>query len=407
MHLLVISQYFWPENFKINDVVHEMIQRGHKVTILTGIPNYPDGFVFKDYKDNPNKFNDFKGADIIRIPMIPRGKGKINLLMNYMSFAFNAVLIGSFKLRKLTFDSIFVYEPSPITVGIPSAFFRYTKRIPVIFWVQDLWPDTLKAVGVIKSKLILSFIGLIVSFVYKNCDLILAQSKSFIPQIKKYAPNHISIEYFPGWAEQIFEDISSNEYAEEISIDKNNFNIIFAGNIGEAQDFPAILETVEHLRGIKTIKWYILGDGRYANWVINQINERNLEDNIIMLGRFDLERVPSFFRHADALLVCLKDEPIFSMTIPSKIQAYLSSGIPIIGMLNGEGADLIKDNNAGFFSPSGDSLGLAEVIKKIASMSENERKEIGANGSHLSEEEFNRDSLMNKLESWLINGIEK
>lgn len=407
MRLLVISQYFWPETFKINDVVHEMTQRGHKVTVLTGAPNYPGGYIYENYKKDPNKYNNFKGANVIRIPMISRGKGKTSLLMNYISFAFNAVFIGYFKLRKITFDSIFVYEPSPITIGIPSAFFRYTKKIPVIFWVQDLWPDSLTAVGVVKSKLILSFIGLIVSFVYKNCDLILAQSKSFIPQIKKYAPKNKKIEYFPGWAESIFENIDDIAYAEEIPCEPKTFNIIFAGNIGVGQDFPAILKTVELIKDIKEVKWYVIGDGRHANWVNEQIKLRNLESNIIMLGRFDLERMPSFFKHADALLVTLKDEPIFSMTIPSKIQAYLSSGVPIIGMLSGEGADLIKQNKAGFFSPAGDYHGLEKIIKNLISMSEEQRRMIGENGVNLSKNDFNRLLLMNRLESWLLRIVDK
>lgn len=407
MRLLVITQYFWPETFKINDVVQEMVKRGHKVTILTGIPNYPDGFIFEDYKNNPNKYSNYDGADIIRIPMIPRGKGKLNLLMNYISFAFNAVIVGFIKLKKMNFDAIFVYEPSPITVGIPSSFFRYTKKIPVIFWVQDLWPESLKAVGVIKSKSILSFIGLIVSFVYRNCDLILTQSKSFIPEIKKYAPENTNIKYFPGWAEPVFENINTVNYADEIKTDHETFKILFAGNIGVAQDFPAILNAVELIKDLKNIKWYVIGDGRNADWVKKQIKLRKLEKNIIMLGRFELDKMPSFFKHADALLVTLADEPIYSMTIPSKIQPYLSSGIPIIGMLNGEGAELIEENKAGFFSPSGDYHGLAEIIKNLTSMTDDQRYIIGKNCLNLSKNNFNRLLLIDKLESWFLELVEK
>jgi glycosyltransferase involved in cell wall biosynthesis len=407
MHLLVISQYFWPENFKINDLVNEVLSRGHKVTILTGVPNYPDGFIFKDYKENPMKYSNFYGADVIRVPIIPRGKNNLSLLLNYMSFALNAIFIGFFKLRKKRFDSILVYEPSPITVGIPSAFFRYTKKIPVIFWVQDLWPDSLKAVGVIKSKIILSLTEMIVTFVYKNCDLILSQSKSFIPEITKYAPKNTNIEYFPGWSETIFESFKITQLAKEINNDNSKFNIIFAGNIGEAQDFPAILNAAELIKHLTNIRWYIIGDGRKSDWVKKQIKLRNLEENVIMLGKFEVNRMPSFFKHADALLVSLKDEPIFSMTIPTKILSYLRSGIPIIGMLNGEGADLIKENKAGFFSSAGDYHGLTEIIKNLVSMPSEQRNLIGKNGINLSNKNFNRTLLMNKLESWLLELVDK
>jgi glycosyltransferase involved in cell wall biosynthesis len=248
---------------------------------------------------------------------------------------------------------------------------------------------------------------MIVTFVYKNCDLILSQSKSFIPEITKYAPKNTNIEYFPGWSETIFESFKITQLAKEINNDNSKFNIIFAGNIGEAQDFPAILNAAELIKHLTNIRWYIIGDGRKSDWVKKQIKLRNLEENVIMLGKFEVNRMPSFFKHADALLVSLKDEPIFSMTIPTKILSYLRSGIPIIGMLNGEGADLIKENKAGFFSSAGDYHGLTEIIKNLVSMPSEQRNLIGKNGINLSNKNFNRTLLMNKLESWLLELVDK
>lgn len=188
MRLLIVTQYFWPENFRINDLVSELVRRGHQVTVLTGVPNYPDGHVFSAFKSDVNRFTNYEGANIYRVPMLPRGKSGMHLLLNYLSFAISALTVGAWKLRGQQYDAIFAYEPSPITVGLPAVALRFYKKAPLLFWVQDLWPETLQALGVVKSPIILSVVGKLVSFIYKRCDVILAQSKSFIPQIYKYAP---------------------------------------------------------------------------------------------------------------------------------------------------------------------------------------------------------------------------
>lgn len=397
MRLLIVSQYFWPENFRINDLVAELVRRGHDVTVLTGLPNYPDGRVFEDFRRNPSLFDQFSGAEIIRVPLIPRGRGGLRLLINYLSFAVSASVVGVWKLRGRPFDAIFAYEPSPVTVGLPAVLLRKTKRAPLVFWVLDLWPETLSAIGVIKSNFMLRAIGGLVSFIYKRCDLILAQSKSFVPQIRNYAGPTPRIEYFPSWSESIF-NMEKIEKATEIPFISGAFSIMFAGNIGESQDFPAILKTAETLKSHVNIRWLIVGDGRMSDWVAQEIRKRSLQHCVLLLGRFPVERMPSFFKHADALLVSLKDEPIFSMTIPGKLQSYLAAGIPVIAMLNGEGADVVKDAGAGVTCAAGDHAGLAQAVLRISAMSEEERSTMGRNGLAVSAREFDRDTLIDRLE---------
>jgi hypothetical protein len=167
------------------------------------------------------------------VPTILRGNNKVKLVLNYLSFALSASIIGVYKLRKYNFDIIFVFEPSPITVGLPAIMFKKIKKVPIIFWVLDLWPDTLQALGIIKSEKIIKLIGSLVSFIYNHCDLILGQSKSFLPHIKKYT-KHNSIEYFPSWAEQEFSH-SSLQVVDELSGNEGVFKILFAGNIGKVQ----------------------------------------------------------------------------------------------------------------------------------------------------------------------------
>ena len=402
MRILVVTQYFWPENFRINDLVQALSDRGHQITILTGEPNYPSGKFFPEYLANKSGFNDFNGTQVIRIPVVARKNNRISLFLNYISFIISATLIGVWKLRQDPFDVIFVYEPSPITVGIPAALFKKIKKAPIVFWVLDLWPHTLQAVGIIKSQFLLHLVGKIVKFVYSHCDLILAQSRSFIRYIKQYSPSHVPVEYFPNWAESIF-DVFPDIPAPEIKKRPDEFILMFAGNLGSAQDFLSILKTAEILKYDKSIRWIILGDGREREWLEKEIKLRDLTDQFELIGTFPVDRMPSFFMHADALIVTLKDEPIFAMTIPGKLQSYLASGIPILGMINGEGAKIIKDNNVGMCAPASSPVEFANVIRDFKMLPKEKSGEMGICARNLYELEFSREKLIKKIEKKLLN----
>lgn len=406
MKLLVVSQYFWPENFRINDLVQELVARGHSVTVLTGVPNYPDGKVFPEYLRDSNAFSSYQGAEIVRVPMTARGKTSVGLMLNYFSFALSATVLGAWKLRGRHYDAIFSFEPSPITVGIPAAAMRTLKRAPLAFWVLDLWPETLQATGKVHSPRILRLVGHLVRFIYDRCDLILAQSQSFISQIKRYAGEKKDVRYFPSWSEVIF-DLARATPAPEVTSSSGTFNVMFAGNIGDSQDFPAILDAAESLREYPDIQWLIVGDGRAASWVSGEIERRRLHKHVVMLGRHPIDRMPSFFKHADTLLVTLKDEAIFSMTIPGKVQSYLAAGIPIVAMLNGEGARVINTSGAGITCRAGDHAGLAAAVLKLRGMKPQERHDMGKNGVAVSEREFDRNTLISQLESWLQEKVDE
>lgn len=402
MRLLIVSQYFWPENFRINDLVSELIRRGHEVTVLTGKPNYPDGKVFPKFLENPENFLIYEGANIVRVPIWARGSGRASLFLNYLSYALSASLFGMFHLRDKQFDAIFVFEPSPVTVGLPAIMLRRFKRCPIAFWVLDQWPETLAAIGVVKSRVVLRLVGWLVSFIYARCDLILAQSKSLMTQIKKYCNDQGSICYFPSWDDSGYAG-ASVEPAPEVPVMEESFNILFAGNIGEAQDFSAILDAAELLIAYKKIRWLIVGDGRKASWVREEAARRGLQENFILLGRYPVYRMPSFYQHADGLLVSLKSDPVFSMTLPGKVQSYLAAGIPILGMLDGEGARVIQDAEAGFVCPAGDSRALAEAVLCLSQLTVAERQAMGERGQAYSRREFDRDVLISRLETWLMD----
>ena len=406
MKILIISQYFWPENFRINELSNQLKILGNEVTVLTGLPNYPEGKIYKEFKNNKNKFNEYKGIEIIRVPLVPRKKGKLNLLVNYISFTINATILGLLKLRKKKYDLIFVFQTSPIFIGIPSSIISRVKKIPQIFWVLDIWPETLISVG-FKNKYLLYFTKLLVKIIYKNCNLILGQSRSFVNSIKCYKGLK-KIEYFPAWSEINF-NVLDEMKAKEIEIKEDIFNLMFAGNIGEAQDFPSILSAMEIIsnKNIKNFRLLIVGDGSKKDWLIKQIKIKKLNHIVEVFPKYPLEKMPSIFAHADCLLVSLKDEIAYNMTIPGKIQTYLSTGVPIIGMLNGEGSKVIKESGAGLSCSSGDSLKLSELIVTLMKMDSLALKIMGHKGIEYSKKEFDKITLIKKLNRFFSDAIIK
>jgi glycosyltransferase involved in cell wall biosynthesis len=402
MRILVVSQYFWPESFRINDLVVALNHRGHDVTVLTGVPNYPVGSIFPEFHSAPEKFRRYEGSDVIRVPLLPRGHGSVRLALNYLSFIISAGIGALWKLRTRDFDLIFVYQPSPITSCLPAIAFGRLKGLPVVLWTLDLWPETLRATGIVRSPHLLAAVGRMVSFIYRHCALILGQSRSFEENVARYAVSTSKFRYFPQWSEPLFyEGGTCHEVAPEMKPYHETFNVLFAGNVGESQDFPAILSAAEQLKNDARIRWIIVGDGRAAESVRSQILDRGLQDRVVMLGRYPIERIPSFFRAAGALLVTLAKDPVFAMTIPGKVQTYLASGRPLVAMLDGEGARVIAESGAGLVAASGDSVGLAEAVRLLADMTPAERDAMGTSGRKYAASEFGRDHLLLQLETYM------
>jgi glycosyltransferase involved in cell wall biosynthesis len=400
VRLLVVSQYFWPEDFRINELVAELSARGHVITVLTGKPNYPDGKIFAEFRRDPRAFASYAGVRIVRAPMLPRGRGRLRLLLNYLSFAIGATAVGMSRVARERFDAIFVFEPSPVTVGVPAVVLRALRGWPIAFWVLDQWPESLAAIGVVRSKRLLAIVGRLVRLIYARCDIILSPSRRLVPRIARFCRAGQRIEYFPNWAE-VGHQSAPVDAAPEVSVRSGSFTVMFAGNIGEAQDFPTILDAAALLKDRVDIRWIIVGSGRMAPWVRAEIARRSLEGCVVMPGRFPVDRMPSFFRHADALLVSLKPDPVFSLTAPGKIQSYLAFGRPILAMLDGEGAALIDEARAGLTSPAGDAGRLADNVVRLAALSAEERAVLGRNGAEYAQREFGRGALIDRLESWL------
>ena len=394
MRILVISQYFWPENFKINDLCLGLKAKGHEVTVLTGTPNYPKGTFFEGFSFWKNNDAEWNGIKVYRSKLIPRGNNALQLMLNYVSFPFFASLRSFF--IKEEFDKILVYGLSPVTVGLPAIVFGNRKKVEFVFWVQDLWPESLAAAGGVNNKLVLNFFDWITKLIYRKSEKVLVQSLGFKDYILNQGISEDKIIFCPNSTENIYKPVSvENKFKTLLP---EGFKVIFAGNLGEAQSLFTLIEAAKVVaeKGID-VKWIFLGEGRMRESLENEIKTRNLENHVFLLGAYPSGDMPYFFACADALVVSLKDERIFSLTIPSKVQSYMACERPILASLNGEGARIIEEAECGFVSPADNAIALAENVIKLHSLQDDERNQLGKNAGIYFRKEFERNILLDKL----------
>lgn len=402
--ILLVTQYFYPENFKSNDIAFELTKKGYSVSVLTGIPNYPSGKFFKGYGLFRKRIETIQGVKVYRALLFPRLNGSgLFLALNYLSWAFFASIWAFFLALTKSYDLIIVHEPSPITQGIPAVLLKKIKKIPLYFWVLDLWPESLVSAGGVKNRKVINFFTRITKLIYRNSDKILISSKGFKKSILEKGDFKDKIIYFPNWAEDIFTSKSSKKNIKEVPKLPEGFKVIFAGNIGEAQDFESIMQAALLLRDNHDIKFIFIGDGRKKEWVDEFIEKESMKNTCFTLGRYPLEMMPNFFSMADAMLVTLKDELIFNLTLPAKIQAYMASAKPILTMLNGEGAAIVEESGCGLVANAGDYKALAKNIQKMTTYSKEELDQQGTAGLKFFMSNFTKDKCIHHL----INLIEE
>ena len=393
--ILLVTQYFQPENFKCNDIAFELQRRGHDVTVLTAIPNYPKGKYFDGYGVFKRRTEVVDGVKIIRGFVVPRGKGgKILLSLNYLSYLFSSCIIALYLALRYRYDAVFVHEVSPVTIGVAATLVKRMQRIPMYFWVLDLWPESLTAAIGLRNRYILGFFSKMVQWFYRNSDKILISSKGFASSICEKGDFADKIVYFPNWVDGAL-TVKSDVPTPEVPA---GFVAMFTGNIGESQDFGTVLDAAERLKSRKDIHFVIVGDGRAKEWLEKQIVERELSQTVHCVGSYPLAAMPATFAKADVLFAALKDEAIFAITVPAKIQAYMSSGKPIVTMINGEAKLLIEEVGCGIAVEAGDGEAFAEAVAKIADMTQAEREKIGENGRSFAARNFDFATQMTLLE---------
>ncbi|WP_342243434.1 glycosyltransferase family 4 protein [Pseudomonas sp. OTU5201] len=384
MKIVLVSQYFWPESFIINDLVGVLAAQGHHVQVLTGKPNYPDGEIFPGYKIAGCVDECFvPGVSVHRVPLRPRGKGGVKgLVLNYLSFIFNGLFLfpRALRSRKDKIDVFFVFAPSPITSVIPAIYLKFRFRAHLAVWVQDLWPESLSATGFIRNRLALRMVGWLVRGIYACTDTLLVQSKAFIAPVARYARPEKIVYYPNSHQDSALQPAACTQVPTELLEQlEREFCLVFAGNLGTAQSVETLVLAAEKLQHLPNFKLVLVGSGSMLEWIQTQKMLKGL-DNLILAGRFPPSEMPQFFSRADGLLVTLKREEIFAYTIPSKIQAYLAAGRPVIAALDGEGARVIEEAGAGLSCPAEDSTGLARCIEQLFHMPAAEREKFGKSG---------------------------
>lgn len=395
MRVLVLSQYYWPESFRINEVVASLRCVGCHITVLTGQPNYPQGDVFDGYRAGGFGVQQHElGYSIYRVPLVPRGRGgAIGLVANYLSFVLSASVLGPWLLRKQHFDVVFVYAPSPIIQAIPAVWLAFLKRAKLVTWVQDLWPQSLEATGFVRNRRVLDMVAVLVRWIYRHCDLLLVQSEAFIPPVKAMA-GKTPVHYHPNPGELAFGQAGS--LGPPALVLEPGFNVVFAGNLGTVQALGTVLDAAELLLPHADVRIVLVGSGSRSEWLQQEVVRRQL-GNVQLAGRFATEAMPAILAQASALLVSLARSPIMSQTVPSKVQAYLAAGKPVIASLDGEGARVLEASGAGISCPAEDATGLAEAVLRLKAIPHAELQRMGEAGQIYYRQHFDPAVLAEKL----------
>lgn len=394
-HILVVSQYFYPEQFRINDICQEWVKRGFKVTVITGIPNYPEGKYYEGYGILKKRKETWNGIDIIRIPLIPRGKSKIGLVCNYLSFPVSGFIWNL--LSNIKADYVFNFETSPMTQTLIAVWYAQKHKVPCYLYVQDLWPEAVETVTGIHNPFIIKPLDTMVRYIYKHCDKIFCTSPSFVQDICKRGVDKKKVYYWPQYAEEFYQPAEKHSVPE--IEDDDSFKIIFTGNIGYAQGLDSIPKAAKILKSKgANVKFYIVGDGRYKQELIKEISYAGVDDMVILIGRHPAKRIPEFLACCDVAYVSFMNDSLFSKTIPAKVQSYMACGMPVLAASEGETNRIVQKADCGLCSHIGDEVSLAENVEKMMSMERAELERMGKNAREFCNRYFSKKVLMDKMD---------
>lgn len=393
MRILVISQYFYPENFRINTLCCELVQRGHNVTVMTAYPQYPYGKLYDGYGFNIPYEKEWNGAKIHRVKTFPRGKTPIGLLANCVSF----VVSGNKWVENCTekYDAVFVFEVSPVTVGLPAVKYKEKFGTPVYFNLQDLWPENVHEVLGIRFPPLTWVINKIVDKIYANSNKILCASNGFVKNLANRGVNPDKLVFWPQFcqAPDLENAVKPEIYSNE------TFNISFAGNIGDAQGLDLMIKAAYELKG-QGIRWYLVGDGRARNRLENLVKEFGLTDDVVFVGRVSEEEANRYVHFADCAYLSFTNNKLFNLTLPAKLQTYLACGTPILAAAGGESASIIREAQCGIaVDPELDKL--VDAVNQMKSLNIQERRRMSQMGRHFYNEHFTMNQLVSQLEDMM------
>ena len=394
--IVVISQYFYPEEFRINDLCSAWVSRGYDVTVITGIPNYPKGKFFQGYGWFKQRRDDHQGVKIHRLPILARGKGFVRLSLNYLSF----VVSGFFwaKLTKLKADIVFINEVSPMTQALPGIWFGRRRKIPVLLYVQDLWPENIEATIGSNRKRLLRGIDKLVRGIYRDVDTIFTSSRAYIDNIQSKGIDSKKLIYWPQYAERFYQPAS--KIRDFVIPESTSTKIIFTGNMGVAQGLLLLIEVASATSHLN-VEYYLVGDGSEKAKLIQQVQQRQLR-NVYFLNSVKATEISQYLAQCDLAYLSLINEPIYELTVPAKLQSYLACGIPVLASAKGEVARILETSNAGFVSPPGDAVALQASIERFMNLSNDQVRQLKTNARSAYEQMFDKEMLLNQMDVHLM-----
>ena len=387
--ILIVTEYFYPEEFKINEIAVEWQKKGYEVDILTQEPTYPFGKVYDGYKNRWYFEDSYHGIKVYRVKAVTGYRESLfKKFLKYFTFMF----LGSFVALKIgkKYDYVFGFNMAALTSMMPAIIIKKFYKKPVTFWAQDIWPDSVYAYGFKKTKVLEYCLEKFVAFMYRNIDHIAISGKGFESKLKSYVKKDLPFHYLPNWADEL--DMSMEKVVFSTD-DRTHFT--FAGNVGKVQNLENIIKAFNALpdsyKGSSQLN--IVGDGS----ALDDLKTLNKCDNVIFHGKKPREEMAKYYKASDFLIVSLVDKPIFSVTVPAKTQTYILAKKPILAIICGDTAEIIEKNRLGFTAKPDDISQIKDIFIKAIKTTEEEKKEFSRNCESLTKNEFNKDRIINDM----------
>jgi glycosyltransferase involved in cell wall biosynthesis len=387
--ILIVSEYFFPEEFKVNDVALAWKNQGYDVEVLTTVPTYPLGKIYNNYRNRFYQEDEYQGIPVYRVKTVTGYRESvIKKILKYFSFMFYGTLFTAFKGKK--YDYVFGFSLGALTGVVPAVIMRKLYKKPLTLWVQDVWPDSVYAYGFRKTRLFSFFLDGFVKFVYKNVSSFAVSGKGFESVIKPYAKQNTPFHYCPNWSDDLNVNLEEFRFSKET---KTHFT--FAGNIGKVQNLENIVDAFSLLPDEYQEKSQlnIIGDGSHLTFLKSVCSNQN----IVFHGKKPREKIAKYLKASDFLIVSLINKPLFSITVPAKVQTYIAAKKPILAIINGDAADIIRDNNLGFCAEPDDISKIKSAFVKGINTSSSERDKLIMNCDKLTKSMFNKKLIIDSL----------
>lgn len=389
--ILIITECFHPEEFRINDLSESWSEKGFDIDVLTLVPTYPVGKVFSGYKNSLFKKDRYKKINIYRVYAVTGYRDNIlKKNLKYINFMILGSIIGILIGKK--YDYIFGYNMSALTSMLPVVLIKKLYKKKTTLWVQDIWPDSLYAYGFKKTKIFSTFLNIFVKFIYRNIDTIVISSMGFKSKLKPYVHKDQIFHYLPNWADEL----NNNSKLKDLGKFKETTHFTFAGNIGKLQNLENIIKAYNLLSADYQYRSQlnIIGDGSNLD-KLKLIAKNN--SNIVFHGRKQSSEMTGYYKGSDFLIISLIDEPVFSALVPSKTQTYIAAKKPILAVINGDTAELVKKNNLGLCVNPSSIDDIKSIFCKCIDMDKNEKKKFTIKNDFLLDTIFNKKKIIESL----------